>query len=148
LVIVGNGTLKEGLHKLALDLEVPEKIIWVEHISDSEMPDFYHLADVFTIVSPFEVQSIVTLQALASGLPVICADRGALPELCHDGVNGYLVDAYNAKALAQKMNILTEDKAKRKTFGEESRRISLAHHKPDVLHKMELLYERVIAKNK
>ena len=112
------------------------------------MPDFYHLADVFTIVSPFEVQSIVTLQALASGLPVICADRGALPELCHDGVNGYLVDAYNAKALAQKMNILTEDKAKRKTFGEESRRISLAHHKPDVLHKMELLYERVIAKNK
>jgi glycosyltransferase involved in cell wall biosynthesis len=143
LVIVGNGKLKESLYKLADDLKVSGKITWVEHITDAEMPDFYHLADVFTIVSPYEVQSIVTLQALASGLPVICARRGALPELCHDGANGYLVDAYGYKDLAQKMNTLAEDKSMRIKFGEESRKISLAHHKPDVLHRLELLYEKV-----
>ncbi len=145
LVIVGNGILKDRLHKLAESLNISGKIIWEEHISDAEMPDFYHLADVFTIVSPFEVQSIVTLQALASGLPVICANRGALPELCHNGKNGFLVDAYDAKALAEKMNILAKDRPMRVELGKESREISLAHHKPDVLHKMELLYERVIA---
>ena len=143
LVIAGSGKLKEELHKLADDLKVSGKITWVEHITDAEMPDFYHLADVFTIVSPYEVQSIVTLQALSSGLPVICANRGALPELCHDGENGYLVGAYDEKTLAEKMNILAKDGPMRKKFGEESRKISLAHHKPDVLHKLELLYERV-----
>ena len=143
LVIAGNGKLKESLHQLADTLKVSEKITWVENITDAEMPDFYHLADVFTIVSPYEVQSIVTLQALATGLPVICADRGALPELCHDGANGYLVGAYDEKNLAKKMNILAKDKNMRVKFGEESRKISLVHHKPDVLHKLELLYERV-----
>ncbi len=143
LVIVGNGKLKVSLHKLAEDLGVSGKIIWLEHITDAEMPNFYHLADVFTIVSPYEVQSIVTLQAIASGLPVICADRGALPELCHDRANGFLVDAYDAKTLAGRMNILAKDKNLRAKFGEESRKISLAHHKPDVLHKLELLYEKV-----
>jgi len=143
LVIVGNGKLKESLHKLADDLKVSEKITWVEHITDAEMPDFYHIADVFTIMSPYEVQSIVTLQALASGLPVICADRGALPELCHDGINGFLVDVYDYKTLAKRMDILAKNRPMREKFGEESRKISLAHHKPDVLHKLELLYERI-----
>ena len=142
LVIAGNGKLKESLHSLADSLKVSGRTTWVENITDAEMPDFYHLADVFTIVSPYEVQSIVTLQALASGLPVICANRGALPELCHDGTNGYLVDAYDAKALATKMNLLAKDGPMRVKFGEESRKISLSHHKPDVLHKLELLYER------
>ncbi|HUC95279.1 MAG TPA: glycosyltransferase [Candidatus Saccharimonadales bacterium] len=143
LVIVGNGKLREKLHGLAENLGVSEKITWVDHITDAEMPGFYHLADVFTIMSPYEVQSIVTLQALASGLPVICADKGALPELCHNGVNGYLVDVYDDKTLAGKMNILAKDENLRKKFGEESRKMSLVHHKPDVLHKLELLYENV-----
>lgn len=143
LVIAGSGKLKEELHKLADDLKVSGKITWVENITDEAMPDFYHLADVFSIVSPYEVQSIVTLQALSSGLPVICANRGALPELCHDGKNGYLVGAYDERTLAEKMNILAKDGPMRKKFGEESRKISLAHHKPDVLHKLEILYERV-----
>jgi 1,2-diacylglycerol 3-alpha-glucosyltransferase len=143
LLIVGNGKQKEKLHKLAEELKVSKKITWIENITDAEMPDFYHLADVFTIMSPYEVQSIVTLQAISSGLPVICADRGALPELCQNGRNGYLVGVYDAKTLAQKMNILAKDRRMRVDFGEESRKISLVHHKPDVLHKLELLYKKV-----
>lgn len=145
LLIVGNGKQKDKLHRLAEELKVFGKITWIENITDSEMPDFYHLADVFTIMSPYEVQSIVTLQAIASGLPVICADRGALPELCQNGRNGYVIGVYDAKTLAQKMNILAKDAPMRKNFGVESRKISLVHHKPDVLHKLELLYEKVIS---
>ncbi len=145
LLIVGNGKQKDKLHRLADELKVSEKVTWIENITDAEMPDFYHLADVFTIMSPYEVQSIVTLQAIASGLPVICADRGALPELCQNGRNGYVIGVYDAKTLAQKMNVLAKDRKMRVTFGQESRKISLVHHKPDVLHKLELLYEKVIS---
>jgi glycosyltransferase involved in cell wall biosynthesis len=144
LLIVGKGQKKEILHKLADDLKVTPKIIWVDYITNEEMTNYYHAADCFSIMSPFEGQSIVTLQAVASGLPVIVANAGALPELCIDGKNGFLVETYDAKTLADRMNKLAGDKSLREKFGIESRKISLPHHKPTALHKLEELYKSLI----
>jgi glycosyltransferase involved in cell wall biosynthesis len=147
LLIVGRGKKKEKLHKLAESLGASSKIIWVDYITNEEMTRFYHAADVFSIMSPFEGQSIVTLQAVASGLPVIVANAGALPELCENGKNGFNVDAYDFKDLAEKMNKLAENKNLREKFGKESRIISLPHHKPVALHKLEVLYKSLIEKD-
>jgi glycosyltransferase involved in cell wall biosynthesis len=144
LLVVGKGQKKEILHKLADDLKVSEKITWVDYITNEEMPNYYHAADCFSIMSPFEGQSIVALQAVASGLPIIAANAGALPELCEDGRNGFLVDTYDAKTLADRMNKLAGDKDLREKFGIESRKIALPHHKPTVLHKLEELYKSLI----
>jgi 1,2-diacylglycerol 3-alpha-glucosyltransferase len=143
LLIVGKGKKKEELQKLAIDLKVDSKIIWVNYITDEEMPDYYHAANVFSIMSPYEGQSIVTLQAVASGLPIIAANAGALPELCFDGKNGFLVNTYDFKTLADRINKLAGDKELREQFGVESRKIALPHHKPTVLHKLELLYLKI-----
>jgi len=144
LLIVGTGKIEKTLHLLARKLNVESRIIWVKHITDAEMPDYYHAADCFTIMSPYEVQSIVTLQAIASGLPIIAADAGALPELCRDHTNGFLVDTYDSKTLAARMDELYHNKKMRTEFGIESRKISLPHHKPTVLHKLELLYKSLL----
>lgn len=144
LLIVGKGQKKEILHKLANDLKVASKIVWVDYITNEEMTNYYRAADCFSIMSPFEGQSIVTLQAVATGLPIIAAKAGALPELCEDGRNGFLVDTYDAKTLADRMNKLADDKNLREKFGKESRKISLPHHKPTALHKLEKLYESLI----
>jgi glycosyltransferase involved in cell wall biosynthesis len=141
LLVVGTGKIEKVLHSLASRLKVEDRIIWVKHITDAEMPDYYHVADCFTIMSPYEVQSIVTLQAIASGLPIIAARAGALPELCRDHKNGFLVDTYDYKTLAARMDELYHNKKMRDDFGKESRKMSLAHNKPDVLHKLELLYK-------
>jgi 1,2-diacylglycerol 3-alpha-glucosyltransferase len=92
---------------LADDLKVTSKIVWVDYITNEEMTNYYHAADVFSIMSPFEGQSIVTLQAVASGLPIIAANAGALPEFVMDGKNGFLVGTYDAKTLADRMNKLS-----------------------------------------
>lgn len=141
LLVVGKGKKKEKLHKLADDLKISSKVIWIDYITNEEMPDYYHAADVFSIMSPYEGQSIVTLQAVASGLPIIAANAGALPELCFDSKNGFLVNTYDFKTLADKMNKLAGNKKLRDGFGKASRTISLPHHKPVVLHKLELLYK-------
>jgi glycosyltransferase involved in cell wall biosynthesis len=107
------------------------------------MPDIYHAADVFSIMSPYEGQSIVTLQAVATGLPVIGANAGALPELIHDNQNGFLVATYDYKDLAKRMNELAGSVSLRKKFGEESRKISLEHDKPKVLHKLEVIFDKL-----
>ena len=46
-----------------------------------DIPRLYRIADLFIIASVAELQSIVTMEAMASGLPVIAADAMALPEL-------------------------------------------------------------------
>lgn len=143
LLVVGRGTEKRFLKSLARKLKVEHKIVWIDYIADSEMTDYYHAADAFSIMSPYEGQSIVTLQAAASGLPVIAAKASALPELCHDGENGFLVGTYDFRTLSERMSRLADHKELQDKFGLESRKISLDHHKPDVLHKLELIYKRL-----
>lgn len=143
LLIVGRGTQKKFLHELTKKLNVQEKIIWVNYITNSEMADYYHAVDAFSIMSPYEGQSIVTLQAVATALPVVAARAGALPELCLDNENGFLVDTYDFRTLGEKMNRLMCNRDLVEKFGRESRRISLAHHKPRVLHKLEAIFGRL-----
>ena len=142
LLVVGSGKIEDKLHQLSDILKVSDKITWVKHITEKEMPDYYHKADCFTIMSPYEVQSIVTLQAIASGLPIIAANMGALPELCQTNKNGYLVDVYDYKTLAKKMNYLAANPKVRKEFGNVSRTMSLVHDKARVLKKLELIYRQ------
>jgi 1,2-diacylglycerol 3-alpha-glucosyltransferase len=144
LMVIGKGKKSKYLHELAKRLNVDEKIAWKEYITDEEMVDVYRSVDVFVIMSPYEGQSIVTLQAVASGLPVVAANACALPELVKNNENGFLVDTYNYKTLAQKMNLLAQNKELRERFGKISRKISLKHNKVTVLHKLELLYKYLI----
>ena len=60
-------------------------------------------ADVFAIASIAELQSIATMEAMASGLPIVAANAVALPHLVHDGENGYLFEPGNADDLADKL---------------------------------------------
>lgn len=143
LLIVGRGKKSESLHNLAQKLKVSSKITWIDYITNEEMLDVYHAADVFSIMSPYEGQSIVTLQAAASGLPIIGANAGALPELIHDKENGFLVSTHDYKELAKKMNQLAGSFAIRKSFGEKGREISLTHDKPKVLHKLEVIFDKL-----
>lgn len=143
LLIVGKGTERPFLKNLARMTKVSEKIIWVDYITDSEMPDYYHAVNAFSIMSPYEGQSIVTLQAAATGLPIIAADASALPELCHDHKNGFLVDTYDYKTLAARMDELVHNQKMSKEFGEDSRRIALLHDKPKVLHRLEVIFDKL-----
>ena len=61
------------------------------------------------IASIAELQSIATMEAMASGLPIVAADAVALPHLVHDGENGYLFEPGNVDDLAAKLTtVLTQ----------------------------------------
>lgn len=142
VVIAGVGKQKERLLGLARELGI-KNITWVGEVQKQTIIDLYQLADGFVIMSPVETQSIVALQAISCGLPLIAANAGALPELV-DGTNGFLVDTNDDRALAQCLDQLATSPALRKKMGQRSRIIGLAHHKPLVLAKLEALYGQVI----
>jgi 1,2-diacylglycerol 3-alpha-glucosyltransferase len=142
-IVAGVGTYKQTLVTLAKQLSISDRIDWVDQIDQQKIIDLYKLSDGFVIMSTVETQSIVALQALACGLPLVAANAGALPELVRDGINGYLLPPYDHKALAQKMTYLARQSKVRKSMGEESRTLSKLHEKQIVLKKLELVYKEV-----
>lgn len=144
LILAGVGKQQQLLQQLVKKQGIEARVTWVQNLSQRHIIELYQLSDVFVIMSPVETQSIVTLQAIACGLPVLAADAGALPELVKDGKNGYLIPTFDELTLADKMSYLAAHPDIRKKMGKESRKLSLVHHKPLALRKLEKLYESLI----
>jgi 1,2-diacylglycerol 3-alpha-glucosyltransferase len=100
-VVVGKGTIRKKLEQLAGDLGISGNVIFTGFVSDEELPYFYKLGRCFIIASPAELLSLVTLQAMASGLPVIAVKAGALTELVKNGMNGFLYEEGDIEALVK-----------------------------------------------
>jgi len=106
--IVGGGDQRRHLEQLTHQLGIEDRVTFHGHTSEEQLRDLYSRASVFAIASTAELQSIATMEAMASGLPVVAADAVALPHLVHDGENGYLFEPGNADELAARLtDVLT-----------------------------------------
>jgi glycosyltransferase involved in cell wall biosynthesis len=104
LTIVGGGDLLGKLTKMAADLGLGDRVTFAGYLSDDELRKTLTASTVFAMPSTAELQSIATLEAMASGLPVVLADAMALPHLVDDdNANGYLFAPGDADDLAAKL---------------------------------------------
>jgi 1,2-diacylglycerol 3-alpha-glucosyltransferase len=101
LVIVGKGIRKSALEELVKELRISDKVIFTGFVPDADLPDLYKLSRGFIIASTAELLSLATLQAMASGLPIIAVNAGALSELVIDKINGYLYNAGDINTMVQ-----------------------------------------------
>jgi 1,2-diacylglycerol 3-alpha-glucosyltransferase len=109
-VAVGKGMSKNTLEQLAVQLGINEKVIFTGFVPDEELPCFYKIGRCFVIASIAELLSLATLQAMASGLPVIAVKASALTELVLEKINGYLYNEGDINALSEYIvDILTND---------------------------------------
>ncbi len=144
LVVAGQGKEEQAFRTLADTLGVAQRITWLGHLEKDQMVAVYQSVDAFVLMSPYEVQSIVTLQAISCGLPILACREGALPELCHDGVNGYTIGFNDSATLAVRMNALAKDEFLRIAMGKESRKISLPHDQEHALSTLEGFYRTIV----
>ncbi|MDL5352032.1 glycosyltransferase [Microbacterium sp. zg-YB36] len=101
--IVGGGDQRKSLDTLAAQLGLSEQVRFHGRVDEDELRSLYSRASVFAMPSIAELQSIATMEAMASGLPVVAADALALPHLVQDGVNGWLFRPRDADDLALKL---------------------------------------------
>lgn len=132
LIIAGIGKDRTALEAQAAKLGVTDSVVFTGFVESSDKPKLYDAADVFVIASPAELQSIATMEAMASRKPVVAVDVAALVELCHDGENGYVFPLNDVAALADRVNRLLADPAKMKSFGEHSLSIVTKNHAAEV----------------
>ncbi len=147
-LIGGRGGVTPELQRLAASLGVAEHVTFAGLVEDDDLPAFYCLGTVFAISSPAELQSLVTLEAMAAGRPVVACDAGALPELCKSGRNGYLFLAGDPKGMAKSVTRILKNPSMAEKMGAESRRIvEDTHDLKEMPKNYEAIYKEVLAAN-
>jgi glycosyltransferase involved in cell wall biosynthesis len=105
----------------------------------------YQEAAVCILPSAWENSPYALLEAMACGTPVIATRAGGVPEIIEDGVNGFMLPAGDAEALADRICALLEDAQLRKALGHNARRrIQELFSVERVLPRMVAAYEAAI----
>ena len=139
--IVGDGGEREYLEKLAQELGVAKNVEFRGHITDQELPRAYERATLFAMPSIAELQSIATMEAMASGRPVVAADAMALPHLVHDGDNGFLFPPDDVEAFADRLlKVLTASQQELDRLSENSLHLIQSHDIDTTIKIFEGLY--------
>lgn len=117
LDIVGDGEIKGELIELAEKEGVKNNVNFVGEVPHSEIVEYYQKSDIFILPSLSEGLSMVTLEAMACGLPVIATKCGGPEEFVKDGKGGYLIPAKNSYQLTKVIIKLIENPKLRKRMG-------------------------------
>ncbi|MCS5514398.1 glycosyltransferase [Curtobacterium flaccumfaciens pv. betae] len=139
LTIVGDGEMIPKLTALAKELGLEDRVRFLGFVSDERKQEALTNATVFAMPSTAELQSISSLEGMASGLPVVAADSMALPHLI-DG-NGYLFAPGDVDDLAAKLTtVLTAPESEYVAMRERSLVMIEAHDINRTLSTFESLY--------
>lgn len=115
LVIAGRpGWLYDGVFAAVEQHGLHDAVRFLDYIPDSELTTLYHAADVLAMPSIYEGFGIPMLEAMASGLPVVCSDGGSLPEVAGDAA--LVVPVEDVDGLAQALVRAVSDTELRATL--------------------------------
>jgi glycosyltransferase involved in cell wall biosynthesis len=126
LILVGDGSEKPCLQRLAKELGVLEKVTFTGFVPHSKVPELLRKASVFALPSRFEGLPNALLQAMAAALPCVATSVGGVPDVIKDGVNGILVPPEREDLLAEALETVLLNKALAMRLGENARR-SVSH---------------------
>ncbi len=110
--IVGDGALRNQLHKLIRQLDIEDKVKLLGWMNQDEVRQLYAKAHIFILSSVTdregdqEGQGLVLQEAQAMGLPVISTLHNGIPEGVLDGKSGFLVPERDVDAIALKLQQL------------------------------------------
>lgn len=119
LVIVGHGPERDDAERLAGELGIAGKVLFVG-TRDNVAP-YLAAADLFMMASEQESFGVAALEAMSCGVPVVAPHVGGLPELVVDGVTGCLTSPGDVEALAEAAIDLLGDEPRRRAFGAAAR---------------------------
>ena len=122
-IIIGSGSQSKQLKGFAHNLELQDKVIFKENLSDEELIQTYGDSDIYVSTSLSDSTSVSLLEAMASGLIPVITDIPGNREWIEDGKNGFLFPTSNHKALAEKIIYVVTQFTQWQNFREKNKTI-------------------------
>ncbi len=114
LLLLGEGEQKSDLLKLADDLKIKDKVIFIGQINRSDLPKYLKISDVFVRPSLSEGLGNAFLEAMAASVPVVGTPVGGIPDFLKDEETGLFCKVSDPEDIAQKIEKLVFDDALRR----------------------------------
>lgn len=135
LTIIGDGMQREELEEFFVGTGTH----FTGYLFGGDLASAFASADVFTFTGPNETFGQVVQEAMASGLPVIVTDQGAVGDLVKVGRTGYVVE-HQATTFADAARILRDNPALRIRMAEEARRTAETRPWSAIMGQLEQYY--------
>jgi len=122
LILLNGGSQGNMLRGILQKGHVLDRVTFGGQISQTDLPRWYHMADIYISPSHVDGSSVSLMEALASGLPPIVSDIPANREWVEDGVNGWLFRDGDVGDLAEKILHAIKNRRSFKKIGEAARK--------------------------
>ncbi len=127
--IAGSGAYGTTLRALASELGVADRVTFLGHVDDDDLPGLYNVAELYVGASRVAVDhvegfGISLVEASATSLPVVAGREGGMPEAVVEGVTGLLADPYDPSSLAHAIQRVLRSPELAEQLGREGRRVA------------------------
>ncbi|MCB0414039.1 MAG: glycosyltransferase [Bdellovibrionales bacterium] len=144
LWIAGDGPLKKDLLEHATRLGVANQVKFWGHLNHSQLSELYKKADVFVLPSKLETFSLVCLEAMTFGLPLLLNRQlVSATEFVSQGKNGFLFDIDNSNELVQYLTYCYDNQGELNNMRSVSYDKSKAYNTNSIINKMIDHYRQV-----
>lgn len=92
MIIVGGGPYENELRERVLVLGLQATILFTGMVSPDQVPEYFQLGKLFVCASQSEAQGLTYIEALASGIPLLCKYDQCLENVLIEGYNGFSYD--------------------------------------------------------
>lgn len=137
-LIVGRGPEEQHLR------DVLPNAIFTGFLSGENLARAYASSDIFFFPSESETFGNVTLEAMASGLPTVCADASGSNSLVENGVTGYLLDAKSSATFVEHISALVLNSKLRHMMGAAARKRAVTFNWDAILEKLVASFLRIV----
>lgn len=121
LVVVGEGDMQSTYKQRAIKLGLENTVRFIGRLEGKALADQYRNAHILVAPSTNESFSMVILEAMTSGLPVVATNIGGIPLLVSHEETGFLFTPGNQAMFVQHISTLLSDEQLRIRFGNAAR---------------------------
>ena len=133
LILVGDGTERESMIKLSLELGIEHAVQFTGFVTHAEVSRYVNAADIAVVPVPDMKQEMwlspmKLFEYMASGKAIVASAMGQIKDVIRDSENGLLVPAGDEAALTGAVNRLLNDDSLRARLGKQARADAVQNH--------------------
>ena len=143
--IVGMGPEREKLKNLVIKLKLEHCVTFVDHIPHEKIADEMYKHDIFVMPSYFETFGRVYFEAMAMGIPVICAKNSGIYGYFKENEEGISVNHRNVNELCNTLDFLITHEEERKRIGRQGQMLAVQYSWDRIVENLHALYKDTLS---